>query len=74
LGSYCAEKLSGERLRRWCKTPRFNVGRLAGDCERREMASIRTSQINGTSKKVSENFIFNKAGFDIATAVSHGIG
>ena len=56
------------------ETLRFNIERLVWDPERRELAIIYTSEINGNSKKVSENLAFNDNDLVITAEVFHGIG
>ncbi len=56
------------------ETLRFNIERLVWDPERRELAIIYTSEINGNSKKVSENLVFDDNDFVITAEVFHGIG
>lgn len=51
---------------------RFTVDRVLWDEGRREMAIIYAAQINGGSKKVSENLRFDEKGRVVAAEVFHG--
>ena len=68
LRAYWTKALSG------VETLRFNIERLVWDPERSELAIIYTSEINGNSKKVSENLVFNDNDLVITAEVFHGIG
>jgi hypothetical protein len=52
---------------------RFLVDRVLWDPERRELAIIYTSQIDGTTKRVSENFTFDSSGRVVSAEVFHGV-
>lgn len=52
---------------------RFTVDHTLWDPERRELAIIYTSDIDGRTKRVSENLTFNQAGEVVAAEVFHGI-
>jgi hypothetical protein len=55
------------------ETIRFSIERLVWDPQRGELAIIYMSEINGKSKKVSENLIFNQNGLVVTAEVFHGI-
>ena len=52
---------------------RFTVDHVLWDSARRELAIIYTSEINGATKRVSENLTFSDDGQVVATEVFHGI-
>jgi ketosteroid isomerase-like protein len=52
---------------------RFAVDRVVWDVDRRELAIIYTSEINGNSRRVSENLRFNAAGQVVVAEVFHGV-
>jgi ketosteroid isomerase-like protein len=52
---------------------RFTVDRVVWDADRRELAIIYTSEINGKSRRASENLRFNAAGQVVVAEVFHGI-
>ena len=67
LRAYWTEALS--RIR----SLRFIVNRVVWDPERRELAIIYTSEVDGTTKLVSENLTFDKAGCVVTGEVFHGV-
>jgi ketosteroid isomerase-like protein len=52
---------------------RFTVDHVLWDPVRRELAIIYTSDTDGTSKRVSENLVFNEEGRVVAAEVFHGV-
>jgi hypothetical protein len=52
---------------------RFVVDRALWDAERRELAILYTSSIDGRARRVSENLIFDADGKIVAAEVFHGI-
>ena len=52
---------------------RFTVDRVLWDPVRRELGIIYTSEIDGKTKRVSENLIFDEADQVVAAEVFHGI-
>jgi hypothetical protein len=52
---------------------RFTLDRVVWDPVRLELAIIYTSDIDGKSKRVSENLIFDARGYVVAAEVFHGI-
>jgi hypothetical protein len=52
---------------------RFILTRVLWDPEHRELAIIYTSEINGTTKRVSENLTVDRAGRVVAAEVFHGV-
>jgi uncharacterized protein (TIGR02246 family) len=52
---------------------RFDVDRVVWDPVRRELAIVYTSAVDGRSKKVSENLIFDDARRVVAAEVFHGV-
>jgi len=52
---------------------RFTLDRVVWDGARRELAIIYTSEINGKTKRVSENLCFNEVGQVAAAEVFHGL-
>lgn len=52
---------------------KFTVDHVLWDPARRELAIIYTSDIDGRSKRVSENLVFNEDGLIVATEVFHGV-
>jgi len=52
---------------------RFFVDRVLWDPEHRELAIIYTSQIDGTTKRVSENLTFDSRGRVVSAEVFHGV-
>ena len=52
---------------------RFIVTRVLWDPEQRELAIIYTSEINGTTKRVSENLTVDRTGRVVAAEVFHGV-
>jgi ketosteroid isomerase-like protein len=52
---------------------RFTIDHVLWDPVRRELAIIYTSDTDGTSKRVSENLIFNEEGQVVAAEVFHGV-
>jgi len=53
---------------------RFIVDRVLWDAEHQELAIIYTSEIDGTTKRVSENLTIGPAGRVVAAEVFHGVG
>jgi steroid delta-isomerase len=51
---------------------RFSIDRVLCDPEHREVAIIYTSQIDGTTRRVSENLTFDTSGRVVAAEVFHG--
>jgi len=49
------------------------VDRVVWDSQNRELAIIYTSEIDGTTKRVSENLTFDQAGRVVAAEVFHGV-
>jgi ketosteroid isomerase-like protein len=54
-------------------TLRFTVDRVLWDPVRRELAIIYTSVIDGGTRRVSENLVFDKEGKAFAAEVFHGV-
>lgn len=54
-------------------TLRFTVDRVLWDPARRELAIIYTSVIDGRTRKVSENLIFDEEGKAFVAEVFHGV-
>ena len=52
---------------------RFAVDRVVWDAKRRELAIIYTAEIDGKSRRVSENLRFDEADLVVAAEVFHGI-
>jgi hypothetical protein len=52
---------------------RFVVDQVLWDPEHRVLAIIYTSEINGTTKRVSENLTFDSTGRVVAAEVFHGV-
>ena len=52
---------------------RFFVDRVLWDPDRRELAITYTSQIDGTTKRVSENLTFDSSGRVVSAEVFHGV-
>ncbi|MDF0642581.1 MAG: nuclear transport factor 2 family protein [Nitrospira sp.] len=52
---------------------RFTVDRILWDPVHRELGIIYTSDIDGRTKKVSENFTFDENGRIVAAEVFHGV-
>ena len=52
---------------------RFTVDRVVWDAKRRELAIIYTAEIDGKSRRVSENLRFDEADLVVAAEVFHGI-
>jgi ketosteroid isomerase-like protein len=52
---------------------RFTLDRVVWDPERRELAILYTSEIDGKAKRVSENLRFNETNEVVAAEVFHGI-
>jgi hypothetical protein len=52
---------------------RFIVTRVLWDPEHRELAIIYTSEINGATKRVSENLTVDRTGRVVAAEVFHGV-
>jgi hypothetical protein len=52
---------------------RFFVDRVLWDPQHRELAIIYTSQVDGSTKRVSENLTFDSAGRVVAAEVFHGV-
>jgi steroid delta-isomerase len=52
---------------------RFIVDRVVWDSQNRELAIIYTSEIDGTTKRVSENLTFDRAGRVVTAEVFHGV-
>lgn len=50
----------------------FSVRRVVWDAQRRELAIIYDARINGSSKSVSENFVFGASGAIVSAEVFHG--
>jgi ketosteroid isomerase-like protein len=53
---------------------RFTVDRVVWDAGSRALAIIYTSEIDGKTRRVSENFWFDAAGQVVAVEVFHGVG
>jgi hypothetical protein len=51
----------------------FIVDRVVWDPRSRELAIIYTSEIDGTTKRVSENLTFDRAGCVVTAEVFHGV-
>ena len=51
----------------------FTIDRVLWDPERRELALLYTSEINGSAKRVSENLTFDHSGKVVAAEVFHGV-
>jgi limonene-1,2-epoxide hydrolase len=56
------------------KSLHFKLDRILWDPERRELAIIYTSEVDGTTKRVSENLTFDQAGRIVTAEVFHGVG
>lgn len=54
------------------KSLRFTVDRVLWDPETQELAIVYVSEIDGTSKRVSENLRFGPSGLVVAAEVFHG--
>jgi uncharacterized protein (TIGR02246 family) len=54
-------------------TLRFEVDRVAWDPVSRELAIVYGSEIDGASRRVSENLRFDAAGLVVAAEVFHGV-
>jgi ketosteroid isomerase-like protein len=52
---------------------RFTIDRVVWDPDRREVAILYTSEIDGKAKRVSENLRFNATGQVVAAEVFHGV-
>ncbi len=52
---------------------RFDVDHVLWDSARRELAIIYTSDIDGRTRRVSENLTFNEHGQVVAAEVFHGV-
>jgi hypothetical protein len=52
---------------------RFRVDRVAWDPVSRELAIVYVSEIDGASRRVSENLRFDEAGLVVAAEVFHGV-
>ena len=52
---------------------RFTVDRILWDPARRELAIIYTSDVDGTTRRVSENLTFNEVGEVVSAEVFHGV-
>jgi SnoaL-like domain len=52
---------------------RFIVDRVVWDPQNRELAIIYTSEIDGTTKRVSENLTFDRAGRVVSAEVFHAV-
>jgi len=52
---------------------RFVVDRVLWDPEHQELAIIYTSEIDGTTKRVSENLTIDRTGRVVAAEVFHGV-
>jgi steroid delta-isomerase len=52
---------------------RFIVDRVVWDSQNRELAIIYTSEIDGTTKRISENLTFDRAGRVVTAEVFHGV-
>jgi len=61
-----------EALKR-IQTLHFNVDRIVWDAKSRELAIIYIAEIDGKSKRVSENLTFDKDSLIVAAEVFHGI-
>ena len=61
-----------EALKR-IQTLHFKVDRVVWDAKSRELAIIYISEIDGKSKRVSENLTFDKHGLVVSAEVFHGI-
>ena len=51
----------------------FSVDRILWDAESRELAIVYTAEINGNSRRVSENLKFDASGFVVSAEVFHGV-
>jgi len=67
LRTYWSAALAGIR------SLRFIVDRVVWDPQNRELAIIYTSEIDGSTKRVSENLTFNRAGRAMTAEVFHGV-
>ena len=67
LRAYWSAALAGIR------SLRFIVDRVLWDPQTRELAIIYTSEIDGSTKRVSENLTFNLAGRVVSAEVFHGV-
>jgi hypothetical protein len=67
LRAYWTEALS--RIR----SLRFIVNRVVWDPERRELAIIYTSEVDGTTKRISENLTFDQEGCVVTGEVFYGV-
>ncbi|MEO8020077.1 MAG: nuclear transport factor 2 family protein [Pseudomonadota bacterium] len=52
----------------------FTVDRVVWDAAAREVAVIYVSNVDGQSKRISENFIFGLDGLVVSAEVFHGVG
>ena len=52
---------------------RFTLDRVVWDAEARELAIIYMSDINGRTKSVSENLVFDDNGVVVSAEVFHGV-
>lgn len=52
---------------------RFAVDRIVWDPGRSELAIIYTSEIDGATRRVSENLVFDRAGRVVRAEVFHGV-
>ena len=52
---------------------RFTVDRALWDPRRRELAIVYTSEVDGKSRRVSENLVFGEQGLVVAAEVFHGV-
>lgn len=51
----------------------FSVDRILWDAESRELAIVYTADINGNSRRVSENLKFDASGLVVSAEVFHGV-
>jgi ketosteroid isomerase-like protein len=52
---------------------RFTVDRALWDSQARELAIVYVADIEGKSRRVSENLVFDEAGLVVAAEVFHGV-
>lgn len=67
LRTYWSAALAGVR------SLHFIVDRVVWDPQNRELAIIYTSEVDGSTKRVSENLTFNLAGRVMSAEVFHGV-
>ena len=67
LRTYWSAALAGIR------SLHFTVDRVIWDPQNRELAIIYTSEIDGSTRRVSENLTFDRAGRVVTAEVFHGV-